>query len=420
MEISEKALKFIQEHAKDDVNALRLKFGGKSQQMDFSLEFALLQIEARRKAQTKIPSFLEHPLFVFPDTISAEQASNEIIALFHASQLPIGSTILDLTAGLGIDDLTFAKRGINVTACEINEIKYEALKHNIQQLGLANRVAVINVDSIAYIRDCSKKFDFVFADPARRSITGKRLHSLSDCQPDIMSAMKDILNVTNRILIKSSPLLDLTFIRDTVSDLRHIYVVCLKGECKEVLIDIEKGSEFSGVTVVDLDSQKTISKFECTFMPVTNEYYPSFVSKDKPTDYMYLYEPNAGVMKTGAWGELSMLFPNLRKADSNTHLFLSDSLIEGFPGRTLTISGQPDKKALKALKGTNCNVVVRNYTMSAQEVAKKYSLIPGGDRFLYAFRYKGKPVCLIAEPLRKTLKVQEQRNQTTEPLSLTD
>lgn len=403
MKFSEKTLKFIQEHAKDDINALRLKYGGKSQKMDFPIDFALLQIETRRKAQKKIPTFLQNSQFVFPDAISAEQASNEIVALFHASLLSPGMSLLDLTAGLGIDDLTFAKSGIFVTACEINEKKAETLEHNVHALGLADYVKVHNIDSIAYLRKaCDRRFDIVFADPARRSLTGKRLHALSDCQPDIHSAMKDILRITDRILIKSSPLLDLSLIRDTVSELSHIYVVCLKGECKEVLIDIDKGSEFSGVTVIDLDSLKTVPIFECTLSPITDPDCISFVSKDNPKEYTYLFEPNAGVMKTGAWNELSTMFPDLRKADRNTHLFFSDSFIEGFPGRTLMISGQPDKKALKAMKGTKCNVVARNYPMAAQELAKKYSLVPGGDRFLYAFRYKGKPVCLLAEPVSQT------------------
>ena len=216
MEISEKTLNFIQEHAKDDVNALRLKFVGKSQTMDFPIDFALLQIEARRKARKKIPSFLENVLFVFPDTLAAEQASNESVARFHASLIDSGSSIIDLTAGLGIDDLTFAKAGINVTACEIIKAKADALKHNSEILGVSDRITVINTDSMEFLSSEKRHFDAVFADPARRSSTGKRLHALSDCQPDILRGMDSIMKITERLLIKASPLLDLTLIRYTV------------------------------------------------------------------------------------------------------------------------------------------------------------------------------------------------------------
>lgn len=405
MEISEKTRNFILEHAYDDVNVIRLRYAGKSKMMDFPIDFALLQIESRRKAQKKIPSFLENEYFLFPDTLSAEQASNEAVARFHASLIKSGSTLLDLTAGLGIDDLTFAMSGIDVTACEINSKKSEALSHNSEILGLSDRIRVFNVDSMRFIETCDVRFDVVFADPARRSSTGKRLHALSDCQPDILAGLDNIMRLSDRILVKSSPLLDLTLIRETVRNLSHIYVVCLKGECKEVLIDIQCNSEFTGTTIVDLYMGGIISTFECHHSPT--DISPDFVKNCSPIDYTYIYEPNSGVMKTGAWGELCNRFRDIHKAESNTHLFLSNKLFTDFPGRILIIDEIPDKKALKGLKGSKCNVVTRNYPLSAPDLAKKYSLIPGSDRFLYAFRYKGKPICIIARDISNETQAQE-------------
>lgn len=405
MEISEKTRNFILEHANDDLNVIRLRYAGKSKMMDFPIDFALLQIESRRKAQKKIPSFLENEYFLFPDTLSAEQASNEAVARFHASLIKSGSTLLDLTAGLGIDDLTFAMSGIDVTACEINSKKSEALSHNSEILGLSDRIRVFNVDSMRFIETCDERFDVVFADPARRSSTGKRLHALSDCQPDILAGLDNIMRLSDRILVKSSPLLDLTLIRETVRNLSHIYVVCLKGECKEVLIDIQRNSEFTGTTIVDLYMGGIISTFECHQSPT--DVSPDFAKNCSPIDYTYIYEPNSGVMKTGAWGELCNRFRDIHKADSNTHLFLSNKLFTDFPGRILIIDEIPDKKALKGLKGSKCNVVTRNYPLSAPDLAKKYSLIPGSDRFLYAFRYKGKPICIIARDISNETQAQE-------------
>lgn len=407
MEISENAVKFILEHSKDDTNTLRLRYSGKSDIMDFPLEFALLQIDSRRKAQKKIPTFLEHPHFIFPDEISAEQASNEVIARFHTSLLPPNSSILDLTAGLGIDAMTFAMNGMNVTACEINEEKACALKKNAEVVGVADRLRVLNIDSTEYITNLGEGVDVVFCDPARRAKTGKRVHALSDCQPDILSNMNKVLGITDRLLIKSSPLLDLTLVKDSIKILSQIYVVCLKGECKEVLIDIEKGRNFLGVTVVDLDTDKILSLYHSDRYCSHSEYPVEYAERSNPSDYKYLYEPNAGVMKTGAWGELTHRFPGLVKADVNTHLFLSDMLFEDFPGRTLAILSQPDKRSLKALKGTKCNVAARNHPLQAADVQKKHTLIPGGDRFLYALRYKSRPLYLLAKPVVKDLQDQE-------------
>lgn len=407
MEISERTLKYIQEQANGDTNAIRLKYHGKHQiEEDIQIDFALLQIEARRKCSKKLPTFLKDPLFMFPDAISAEQASNEAVARYHASLIQPGASALDLTAGLGIDDLTYAAKGIYVTACEIDNFKSEVLVHNSNALGLDGHLKVLNTDSMIYVENCCKKFDVVYADPARRSESGNRVHALSDCQPDIIRGMSTIMKVTDRMLVKSSPLLDLTSIRETLEKLYHIHIVCFKGECKEVLIEIENGKQFSGITVVDLDNNGIISKFQCHRSPIQSEANIKACVNKSPLEYKYLYEPNSGVMKTGAWGELSLQFPELQKADINTHIFFSDTLYEAFPGRTLTMSGHPDKKGLKRLHGTKCNVVARNYPLSATEVAKKYKLIPGGDRFLYAFRYMGKPICVTAETVNKDLKVQ--------------
>lgn len=401
MEISDKTMKFIMDHIKDDPNALRLKYSGNSEKMGIPVDFALMQIEARRRTLKKLPTFLDNPYFIFPDSLAAEQASNEAVARFHSTLMKTGSSILDLTAGLGIDDMIFAMNGMTVTACEIDCAKSMALTHNVEIMGLKERLSVINVDSMDYVRECKMKYDVVYSDPARRATTGKRVLALSDCQPDVLTGMNAIMKLSDRLMIKCSPLLDLSFIRETVDNLSHIYVVCLKGECKEVLIDIDREKEFSGVTVVDMDMKDTISRFECLSSPIYEEGLIRYADNTDPCDYKYLYEPNSGVMKTGAWEDLSQQFPDLWKAECNTHLFFSDTFYEYFPGRILAIDRQLNKKTLKGMKGHKYNIVARNYPLSAQEVAKKYYLNPGDKTYLYAFRYKGKPICLLAESIIK-------------------
>lgn len=398
MEVSEKMMAFVAENANADVNALRLKYVGKKDaEFDFDLNFAFLQIEARKKVGKKLPDFISHASFIFPSLLSAEQATNEAVAKFHASLVQSSVSLLDLTAGLGIDDMSFALNGVHVTACDIDTNKCKALSHNSKIIGVEKRLKIVNTDSIDFIKQLSDNYDVVFADPARRDFSGKKIHALSDCQPDILASMQRILSIAPRFLVKSSPLLDLTHICKTVNELNHIYVVCFKGECKEVLLDIKKGSNFEGVTVIDLDHDGEISRFITEFNFLNNDLSVTSCDRCKPTDYRYLYEPNAGVMKTGAWASLCSKFPGLFKADSNTHIFFSDVLYSDFPGRVMQIISEPDKKALKALKGNKINVISRNHPLSAPQITKKYSLTSGGNRFLYAFRYQGIPTFLIAE-----------------------
>ncbi len=149
MEVSEKMIEFVRKYAHEDTNTLRLRYAGnKANAFDFDLDFALIQIEARKKANRKLPGFLAHPDFVFPTLLSAEQASNETIAKFHAELIKGSTAIIDITAGLGIDDLSIAKTGVSVTACEIDKIKCDALDHNAKVMGLTDHVSVVNDYSI--------------------------------------------------------------------------------------------------------------------------------------------------------------------------------------------------------------------------------------------------------------------------------
>lgn len=386
---------FVKNHASSDVNSMRLKYSAKFQ-YDFPLEFALTQIEARKKSRNKLPGFLSNDKFLFPSVLSAEQASNEAVARYHASLISAGSFILDLSAGLGIDDMTFAQKGVNVTSCEIDSQKCEVLLHNSDVFGVKDKIDVIQGDSIDYLSSSTKKYDCIFADPARRGDAGKRLHALSDCMPDIVGNMNLIMKHTDRLIVKCSPMLDISFIKDTVRGLHHIHLVCFRGECKEVLLEIMKSEVFGGITVVDLDWNRTISEFHAKSYDESDENSIRYVEERSPLSYRYIYEPNSGVMKTGDWRSLSGKYAELYKADVNSHLFLSNTLYNDFPGKILQIDSIPDKNKLKKLKNSKINVVSRNYPMSAPHIISKYSIIPGGDTFLYAFRCNGKPLMLTA------------------------
>ena len=402
MDISQKMMDFIRIHAYDDVNTLRLKYSGKNADiLDFNLDLALIQIEARKKARKKIPSYIENGQFLFPSLIAEEQASNEAVARFHASLIAASSSILDLTAGLGIDDLEFCKAGMSVTACEIDTLKSEVLRHNANVLDLTDRLRVINCNSIDYIQIYSGKTDVIFADPARRDASGGKVHALADCQPDILAIMPRIMKISSRLIVKASPLLDISLICKTVENLKRIYVVSFRGECKEVLMDINPCHDFEGITVVDLDWDNEISRFDFPPKEMQDTSQIRYFSGKFPTEHKYLYEPNAGIMKVADWKSLGESFPDLRKCDANTHIFISDTHYENFPGRILKMNAIPGKRELKSLKGSRYNIVARNYPLSAPQIAKKYGIISGGNDYLYAFRCNGNPVIVFAHPLRQ-------------------
>lgn len=401
IDVPESLTAFIEEHSADNVATLRLKMSGKKESAaTFPLEYALTQIEARQKCRRKLPTFIANPKFIFPSLVASEQATNEAVARFHASLMPQGTTLLDMTGGLGIDSMTFAKSGINVTTCEIDADKCNVLKHNSQVMGCADNLEVVCTDSISYIETIDKEYDIIFVDPARRRTTGKRVHALSDCEPNITECMPLILKHSRRVIVKCSPLLDLSFIKRTVEHLKHIFVVCFKGECKEVLIEISEGSRYDGTSVFDLDMDHIISEFTSK-ADKESKHNVNETAGTPAGNFGYLYEPNSGLMKTGDWSGLTERYPDLKKADVNTHLFLSDTFYPDFPGRTMKTDRPLDKKSIKEMKGKKANVSVRNYPLSAEQLSSKYGISPGGDIFIYAFRCAGKPVMLLTRTVTK-------------------
>lgn len=369
---------FIKSHEHADTAALLLR--GDTPSAGFSMAEAAMQIEARRKTAAKLRRFLSHREFLFPTLLSAEQASHQAVGRFHASLLPQRAEVLDMTAGLGIDALSFGEGGAAVTAIDIELCKCQALRHNARVLGLHNNIKVVEADSAQWLATHSNDFDVIFIDPARRDGEMRRTYAFADCAPDVVSLLPLILAHCPRLLIKASPLLDEKAIRAEIPQAGRIFAVGVKGECKEMLVEVTKRECQRSNISVELDAEgNELWSFaaevegERQQIPYAEEVEPG----------MYLYEPDATVMKFAPWGELCRRFPGLQKLDVSTHLFVSPELHDDFPGRRLQIAELPDKKKLRTLKGSQLNVAVRNYPLGAPALAAKYGIRDGGDDFLY-------------------------------------
>ncbi|MDE6336085.1 MAG: RsmD family RNA methyltransferase, partial [Muribaculaceae bacterium] len=232
--ISDELLMFIKCHIKENTASLRLKYHGKSS--NFDLDFALTQIESRQKTKKKLLRFINNQCFIFPTTLSAEQASHEAVAAYHATLIEKNSELLDMTAGLGIDVMTMAQQCSHAIACELDEIKAQALQHNSEVLKLDN-ISIMSGDSTEWISKTDKHFDVIFIDPARRSEDNARTYNFHDCQPDIMKLQGLLSSKTSRLLIKASPLLDVAQTLKDISNVRAIRAICVNGECKEILVE---------------------------------------------------------------------------------------------------------------------------------------------------------------------------------------
>ena len=387
---------FIESNRNQDPNALRLS--AKRHDHAFDTDFAITQIEARKKFGTKFPEFLKCKKFLIPDLISGEQASHQAIATYHSRISTNSTKILDMTAGLGIDSLTFATRS-QVTAVELNPMKAEILKKNAEILGRGSLI-VLNLDSIEYLKSTDQNFDLIFVDPSRRDTANKRVYNLRDCSPDVIGHQNLLISKASTVLIKASPLLDVSQTLKDFHNIKTIRAVGVKGECKELLIELDKQSDSSesvSFEAVNLDTEGNIISLFSTNSK-DKERLCRFASLNDVSSPCYILEPSAMVMKFAPWNIISDKF-KAKKFDKSSHLFLAQSLPKDFPGRVTKFKSVIKKQDRKSLEGFPASVVSKNHPMTSDEIRKSFRLKEGDDNFIYASRIEGKPILLLSESI---------------------
>lgn len=410
----EEYLKFIMDHEHSDVNALRLQYHDKS--MPFSVDDACMQIEMRRKTAGKLPWFLHHPGFRFGTAQSAEQATNQNVALFHAFLIGRNRRVLDMTAGLGIDAMTIALRGNHVTAYELETERVEALRHNADILGI-DELTVVQGDSVRHLQQSEEHYDWIFVDPARRDSGNNRCFLLQDSLPDVVSHQYLLLAHADNVLIKASPLLDITQTLRDFSNVRSIIILSYKNEVKEVLIHLSLGSASLGpaslvsssplsfsaepesevkspssplIRAIDLaDSSSAFPDGAPTvrfrFIAGCPTQAPiSYASSEAIAPGMYLYEAGAAMRKLQCASQICARYTDIKSLAKDSGLFVSENLHADFPGRICTVKALLSAKQLKALKDCRCRIVSSCYPMSAADLRKKFRLKEGEDMTLYA------------------------------------
>jgi len=358
--------------------------------------FIARQIKGRKKSKEKFPFLLEAENIIYPQGISLEQSSSEYTAVFK-SNLFTGNRAVDLTSGFGIDSIFLSKKFNELILNDLNKDLLRTVEHNYKQLGIDNTL-YRNESAENILKKISDETDLIYIDPSRRDIN-RRIFRMEECEPNILQLIAEMRKKSRNILIKLSPMADISDILKKIPELSAIHVVSVDNECKEILVSISEGIDFNGkVKCVEL----TKNKFEYTFdlqAEYTLEFKPDQVKK-------YLYVPNVALTKAGAFKSLCRDF-HISKLSTNTHLYTSDRLLESFPGKSYASFGVvPYKKnaITKLTNEKNFNIIKRNFPDDVKLIAKKLNIGLSGDLYLFAYRnYKEKPelsLCQIlsAEP----------------------
>jgi len=333
------------------------------------------QIEAKKRSEKKLPTWFKSKNIYYPNKLNVEQTSSENTANYKASLIS-GESLIDLTGGFGIDAYYFSKKCQHVIHCEINTKLSEIVKHNFEGLQTRN-ITCLNENGIDALKRLDISFDWIYIDPSRRDDKKQKVFLLSDCTPKVKTFQNLFLKYTENVMIKTSPLLDLSA---TLLDLEHvktIHIIAVNNEVKELLWILERN--FTGeVSIKTINIQKrTIQNFDYNF---------SDESKAKATysqPLNYLYEPNAAVLKAGAFNSVSVLL-NISKLHKHSHLYTSKELLD-FPGRRFKIETVLpfNKKAFAKLKISKANITTRNFPLSVNDIRKKLKVKDGGSVYLF-------------------------------------
>ena len=410
---------FIIQFRESDPRRLALQA---SRYPDVDMPFALNQIQGWQTAQRKLPSWAACDGVVYPPHLNMEQCSSEPTARYkqqvarrwvEAVQPDADTCMTDLTGGFGVDFSFTSRCFSSATYVERNASLCDVVSANLPRLGIQNATA--KCAEAEDVLEQLKPQTMIFLDPARRDEHGVKTVLIADCTPDVCQLLPRLMAKSQFVMLKLSPMLDWhKAIVDLDGKVREVHIVSVDGECKELLlvlapdgkpevqvfcVDIQSRpdsegqyprSEFVYSIGGEAEPQPTNSTFN-----IQNSKLPSATNLTLNIEHLtlninnstFLFEPNASVMKAGCFDEIARAY-GICAISRNSHLFLSDREIDGFPGRSFVIDAVTtmNKRQLRqTLSGMKqANIAVRNFPLSVAELRKRLKLSDGGDTYIFA------------------------------------
>ncbi len=307
----------------------------------------------------------------------------------------------DLTGGFGVDFSFTSCAFAAATYVERNESLCRIVEHNLPLLGL-NNVTVVCADAVEYLSTVEPQ-TMLFLDPARRDEHGAKTVMLADCTPDVVQLLSKLLEKSRFTMLKLSPMLDWhKAVDDLQGAVREVHIVSVGGECKELLLVLSTVVE-SELKVYCADLS-TASGSSSLFVYTPGSSAPVVNSTFNIQHSTFVHEPNASIMKAGCFDELAAAY-GVSPVSRNSHLFLSDEPIEGFPGRSFVVervTTMNKGELRKALVGIEkANIATRNFPLTVAGLRKRLKIKDGGDVYIFATTTaEGEHLLLISRKYR--------------------
>lgn len=392
-------IKFIEAFAEEETSRLLLSA---SRHPGIDMKEAAAAIDARRRIKDKIPSWYAIPAIEYPGSLSLEQCSSEAAALYKQRFVNEGDLVADITGGLGVDSWALSRRASRLLYFERQQPLSDAARSNFALLG-ADNIEVNCADSLDFLEKACKEggcqFNLIYADPARRGGADRRVYAIEDCEPDIISLKERLFSISDRLLVKISPMADISRTIGQIPEAEEIHIVAVGGEVKELLVYCSGAGRDGGCRIEARDLKR---KWTFGFNPQEESEAASLFT-DQPLDY--IYQPSKAILKSGAYKLCGSRY-GLRKFAPSTHLYTSDALVSEFPGKIFRAVEVMEwgKPAIKHLRGNYraLEMTALNFPLDTAALRKRIGIADGGREHLFAFTCGDRKMCVVAEPLRQT------------------
>lgn len=377
---------YIDANLKSDIHKLILKGNPFS---EITVQELANQIISKLKCEKKLPSWFNTKNIYYPPKLNLEQTSSEVTANYK-SNLISGQNIIDLTGGFGVDSYYFSKHFNSVIHCEINSELSEIANHNFTTLEATN-IQTISENGIEYLQNTKENFDCIYIDPSRRDDVKGKVFLLEDCEPNVPDNIELLFEKSKTILLKVSPILDITSAINELSFVKEIHIIAVNNDVKELLFLLEKDYESKIEIKTTNFSKKEVINFGFI-------YNSEIVSKyELPLEY--LYEPNAAILKSGGFHQITSNF-DVYKLHQHSHLYTSNDLIS-FPGRSFKVNAilsYDKKKIRKVIKDGKANITTRNFPKTVAQIRKELKLKDGGTSYLFfTTNLNNELICILCE-----------------------
>lgn len=384
----ENFIRFLLEHEGDDPDRLLLSA---RRWPDIDVRRAARVIEARQKIREKLPAWYARPELDYPDSLPLEQCSSEATARYKQQFVPEGGRIADLTGGLGVDCWFLSRKAGEAHYCERNESLCTTARHNFDILEdrPGFRIEIHPGDGLQWLRESAGHFDLIYLDPARRDKSARRVYDISDCEPDLKACKSFLLQHADRVLVKISPMADISRTLAEIPEIRELHIVAVGGEVKELLLLLQPGNA-PAPRILAADG---VNRF--AFYP---EEEPEAEVRYADQVGSCLFQPSKALRKAGAFRLLSARF-GLAKLAPSTHLYTADGPVTGFPGKTFEVEEVLDwgKQAQRQLRQrfNQLEMTALNFPLTTDALRGRLGIPGGGERHLFATTLSDKRKILI-------------------------